>query len=452
MGFNNFEDTDFMATLLDTMADGVMIVDRAGKIISLNRAAEVMTGYSNEEIAGKPCSLLDTDRCSLVSHDGKEIKCTLFKRGHVKNKQCRIKTKDGKRMVLLKNASLLRDRNGEVIGAVETMTDVTSLVMKEIEIETLRQELTHEYGFMGLIGKSPSMKKVYEQIENVASSDLPVIILGESGTGKELVAEAIHKMSKRNRHSFIKVNCAALNEYLLESELFGHRRGSFTGALKDRQGRFEAADRGSIFLDEIGDMPLSMQVKLLRVLQEKEVERVGENHSVKVDVRVITATNKNITDLLKSGKFREDLFYRINVFPVSLPPLRDRRDDLPLLIAHYLQKISIVNQKEISGLTPPALELLYSYDWPGNIRELINVLEYGAISCGGNEIERDHLPEFLSIKEKKKRRDIGIKDDEAERVLDALRVNNFNRTKTANSLGISRVALWKKMKRLGISV
>jgi two-component system response regulator HydG len=452
MGFKDFGNSDILTNLLDTMTDGVMVVDENGTILCLNRSAEKITGYSSEELIGMPCTVLDTDACLISSGGTKVKKCELFKEGQVSNKRCQIKSKDGRNIMLLKNAAILRDENGIVTGAVETMTDVTSLFIKDMEIEELRQELSHEYGFMGLVGTCPSMRKVYEQIEYAARSDVPVIITGESGTGKELAAAAIHKLSRRNGGPFVRVNCAALNEHLLESELFGHRKGSFTGALRDHEGRFEAADKGSLFLDEVGDMPVSMQVKLLRALQEKEIVRIGDNHPINVDVRIITATNKDLSKLVEEGHFREDLYYRVNVFPIHIPPLRSRKEDLPVLISHYLKKISVVNQKKIHRLSPEAHEALEAFDWPGNTRQLINALEYGTITCDGDTIDVHNLPDYLAVVPVTQNRNIQERDDEKREIIECLERNQHNRTRSAKELGISRVGLWKKMKRLSIDV
>lgn len=446
------DDPAFLRVILSTMNDGVMVVDPDGNIMAMNPAAEKLTGYKEREVRGKQCMILDTDTCVFMSETARVKRCDVFKKGKVTNKRCRIKSKDGRNVMLLKNAKVLRDGNGKVIGAVETMTDVTSLFIKEMEIEKLCRELRHEYGFMGLIGKSPPMMRVYEQIENAAQSDVPVVIIGESGTGKELVAEAVHRMSDRKKAPFVRVNCAALNEHLLESELFGHRKGSFTGAIRDRAGRFEAAHKGSLFLDEIGDMPASMQVKLLRVLQEKEVERIGDNHPIPVDVRIITATNRDLSSLVEEGKFRDDLYYRVNVFPIYLPALRERIEDLPMIALHYLEKISIMNSKKISSISPRAFDALKSYHWPGNVRQLVNAIEYAAITCSGDEIDIYHLPDYLSFEDGIDDGSPAVKRRERRRVLDALKKHNFSRSRTADYLGISRVGLWKKMKKLGISL
>jgi two-component system response regulator HydG len=450
MKVNDFlKDPKFLGSVLDTMSDGLMVVDREGTILSFNPAAEKITGYSSAEVVGRPCSILDTDTCVYREGDRTEIRCSLFRDGKAVRKNCRIRAKDGSEVHLLKNATVLRDESGEMVAGIETMTDVTSMVIKDLQIQELVQSLKDE-GVEGIIGRNGAILKVHEQIRNAARSEAPVIILGESGTGKELVAAAIHNLSRRREGPFIRVNCAALNEHLLESELFGHRKGSFTGAMRDRQGRFEAAGGGTIFLDEIGDTPVSMQAKLLRVLEEKEIERVGENLPVSVDIRLITATNKDLAGLVKSGEFREDFLYRVNVIPISLPPLRERADDIPLLVSHFLRKICATADKEIVSVTPSAMEEMQCYCWPGNIRQLINTLEYAVITCRGDSIDVADLPGYLfgdpSCSSPSRRRSPLSKDAVAE----ALRQTGGNRTRAAKTLGISRVTLWKKIKAMGL--
>lgn len=445
-----FNDRQFLMNILETMTDGIMVVDKDGNILFLNRSAEDMTGYKRDEVIGRQCSILDTSTCMIQTESGKQKQCSLFQDGRVNRKPCQIRARNGNSVHLLKNAVVLRDSSGEVIGAVEAMTDITSLYMKELEVEELKSELMQKYGFMGLIGESLAMQRLYEQIQNASTSEAPIIICGESGTGKELVAHAIHKLSRRDTGPFIKVNCSALSEFLLESELFGHTRGSFTGAIRDRQGRFEAADNGSIFLDEIGDMPQSVQVKLLRVLQEKEIERVGDHKPVHVNVRIITATNKELCNLVESGQFREDFFYRINVIPIQTPPLRNRAEDIPLLINHYLKKISLVNRKTIERVSPDAMEALQSYHWPGNVRQLINSLEYASIACRNGSIDAVDLPDYLF---QKPGRTAPTAKNHRDRdyVISALSRYNGNRTLASKHLGISRVTLWKHMKEMDIS-
>ena len=314
----------FIINVFENMRDGLMIMDPEGNIIYFNEAAEKITEYSKEEVHGKPCSVLDTDTCVILTKSGRQKCCSLFSGGVVHDKRCRIRTKSGKTVYLLKNAVLLKNDNDEVIGAVENITDITSLYMKELELEELKQEMRQYYWFMGLLGNSVPMQKLFDKIRNAATSDASVLICGESGTGKELIASAVHQLSNRKEGPFVKMNCASLNEYLLESELFGHKKGSFTGAISDRKGRFEAADKGSIFLDEIGDMPHAMQVKLLRVLEEKVIERVGEHKPIKIDIRLISATHQDLHELISAGRFRQDLMYRVNSIIIHTPPLRQR--------------------------------------------------------------------------------------------------------------------------------
>jgi PAS domain S-box-containing protein len=433
--------------VFETLRDGLMIVDKAGNIQLFNRAAEQITGYRKDEVIGQQCSILDSDTCVVLTEEGKQRSCSLFKSGTIENKRCRIRSRDGRAVHLLKNATVLTDGNGEMIGAVESMTDLTSHYLKEVELEELKHELRQEYWFMGLLGKSEPMQKLFEQIRNAAVSEAPVLICGESGTGKNLVAQAIHSLSRRKEGPFVAMNCGALNDYLLESELFGHKKGSFTGAITDRTGRFEAAHNGSIFLDEIGDMPKTMQVKLLSVLEEKMVERVGDHHPVPVNIRLISATNKELSALVSSDMFREDLLYRINSILITVPPLRDRAGDIPVIAFHYLKKISHVNGKDIRRISPEAMEIIENYQWPGNVRQLINALEHSAITSKGDTVEIMDLPEYVFAEKKAKGHDQNAGRHSLQA---ALALHRGNRTLTAKHLGISRVTLWKKLKELGI--
>ncbi len=439
----------FMINVFENMRDGLMIMDPEGNIIYFNEAAEKITEYSKEEVYGKPCSVLDTDTCVILTESGRQKCCSLFSGGVVHDKRCRIRTKSGKTVYLLKNAVLLKNDNDEVIGAVENITDITSLYMKELELEELKQEMRQYYWFMGLLGNSVPMHKLFDKIRNAATSDAAVLICGESGTGKELIANAVHQLSNRKDGPFVKMNCASLNEYLLESELFGHKKGSFTGAISDRKGRFEAADKGSIFLDEIGDMPHAMQVKLLRVLEEKVIERVGEHKPIKVDIRLISATHQDLHELISAGRFRQDLMYRVNSIIIHTPPLRERTEDIPLLVAHFLKKISITNDKVIKRVSSPALEVLGNYKWPGNVRQLVNAIEHAAITCKTDAIDVSDLPDYVFEEEKtEKNGQAGEKD----KIHSALTMFKGNRTLAAKHLGISRVTLWKRIKDYNITV
>lgn len=442
------KDPDFLLNVFETMRDGLMMMDKDGNIVYFNKAAEEITGYRREEVIGKACIMLDTDTCTILTDSGRQKSCSLFKEGTICNKKCRIRSNDGRSVYLLKNAVVIRDTDGEILGGVESITDITSLYMKELELEELKQELREEYWFMGLLGKSSPMQDLYEQIRNAAMSDAPVLIWGESGTGKNLIANAIHSLSRRKDGPFIKMNCASLNEYLLESELFGHKKGSFTGAISDRTGRFEAADRGSILLDEIGDMPLMMQAKLLRVLEEKVVERVGDHSPIPVDVRLISATNKDMQELVASNKFREDLFYRVNSIFIKAPPLRERVEDIPILAFHYLKKIAYANGKEIKRISPQVVEIMRNYKWPGNVRQLINALEHSAITCRDDTLEVSDLPDYVFHKEKRHNGGNNVNKDD---ILSVLSMYKGNKTLTAKHLGISRVTLWKKLKEYGVS-
>jgi two-component system response regulator HydG len=371
----------YWKTVIDTLQDGVMVVDPRGVVLFMNPAAERLTGYRSDELVGRSCRMLDCTGCRIIGKGAAEQWCGLYAEGDVRAKKCLITNKQNRSVNVIKNAAILRDENGTVIGAVETLTDMSDLVRQQMEISTLRKSLQMDEGYHGLIGKSPSMLNLQSLIENVAKTDSPVMITGESGTGKELVARAIHETSTRRGRPFVKVNCAALNENLLESELFGHVRGAFTGADKNRTGRFEAAHGGTIFLDEFGDIPSSTQVKLLRTLAEREIERVGDHKPIKVDVRLVSATNRDLERLIGEGRFREDLYFRINVFPLTCPPLRARLADLPMIVQNFIRRNNEKSGKKILGVTPEALERMAAYGWPGNVRELRNAIEYAFVLC-----------------------------------------------------------------------
>ncbi len=448
----------YWQTVVQTMLDGLMIVDSEGIIISTNDAMEKLTGYSREELQGQSCDILKCNRCFGTKKGGGDKHCALFNEGKVTHSRCILRRKDGSPVHVMKNAAILRDRDGFVVGGVETLSDFTELVAKDQVISSLRKELSIENSFEGIIGASPPMRQVFDLIQSSAQSEAPVIIYGESGTGKELAAGAIHRLSFRSNNPFIKVNCAALNESLLESELFGHVKGAFTGADRTRIGRFEAAGTGSIFLDEIGDLPLSTQVKLLRVLQEKEIEKVGDYKPIPVDVRVVAATNRDLNRLMEEGRFRDDLFYRIGVIPIYLPALRDRREDIPILVDTFIHRIRVKTKKPIQGIEKEALEILLGHEWPGNVRELINAIEYAFVLCSKGEIGPEHLPGTLkgtlpSLPKKKSKKDPSQKKGlDRERILNALREAGGNKSETARLLGISRVTLWKRLNALDIQV
>jgi two-component system response regulator HydG len=445
---------DYWKTVVDTIQDGVMIVDIKGTIVSVNKGFEKITGYTKAELIGEPCSTIDCNICKIIrgSKDGNW--CNLFRDGVVDMRRCVLTKKDGSYIHALKNASLLNDADGKVLGAVETMTDITEIIEKDTQIKAFRKELRSKDGFQGILGTSGPMQQVFDLIANVANSGAPVNIYGESGTGKELVAAAIHNIGSGKNKPYLKVNCAALNESLLESELFGHVKGAFTGAYQNRQGRFEAAQDGDIFLDEIGDLPLSTQVKLLRVLEEKVIERVGDNRPLHIDVRIISATNRNLKKLVNAGIFREDLFYRINVIPIVIPPLRERRGDIPLLAESFFRRIRLKNDKNILSISNQSMEALMQYSWPGNVRELKSALEYAFVTCNGSIIEPNHLPPdiFLNNRPLPMEETIRIDRDEIQknRLIEALERAEGNQSKAARILNVSRVTVWNRMKKYGI--
>jgi two-component system response regulator HydG len=443
----------FLPEVFETMRDGLMVLDNDGNIQLFNRAAEEITGYKKEEVIGKKCTLFDCNACVAINGSESREDSRLVKFGAVYNKECTIRSGDGRSVRLLKNSVVVRDSSGKIIGSVESMTDITSFYKKEMELQDIKQELREEYWFMGLLGKSVPMQRLYEHIRNASQSEAPALICGESGAGKNLVAHALHNLSRRKEGPFIQMNCASLNEQLLESELFGHKKGSFTGAVSDRVGRFEASDNGTIFLDEIGDMPMTMQVKLLRVLEEKVVERVGDHQPIPVDIRLVSATNKDLNSLMHTGKFREDLLYRINSVIIKVPPLRERREDIPLIAFHYLKKISAANNKEIRSISPAAMEIMINFPWPGNVRRLINALEHSAVTCKSDTIEVSDLPDYLvheNIPEITRNQYPGEGLSEQDRIRFVLAHCNGNKTLAAKQLGISRVTLWKKLKAMGI--
>ena len=451
----------YWSAVVDLIHDGVMIVDVYGNIISVNKALLEITGYSDWELLGNPCMILECASCKKIKNDERRHWCRLFSLGDIKMQQTKLTRKDGRVIDVMKNASVIKE-NGVIIGAVETLTDVTELLNKDKKIEAYQRELQAEYTFHGMIGVSAEMQRIFSMIGNIAESDAPVLILGESGTGKELVARAIHDNSPRKDKPYLQVNCAALNESILESELFGHVKGAFTGAYQNRQGRFEAANGGDIFLDEIGDLPQSIQVKLLRVLEEKVIERVGDNQAIPVDVRIITATNRDLIKLVESGQYRGDFYYRINVLPIEIPPLRERPEDIPVLSENFFNHIKLKSNKHIDGISTEAMNTLVGYHWPGNIRELKSAFEFAFVTCMEKSIQADHLPpavrqsvpapstpepsspvfpqENQSLNEKKK---LALEK--------ALEQAKGNQSEAARILGVTRVTVWNQMKKYNIS-
>jgi two-component system response regulator HydG len=444
----------YWKTIVDTLQDGLMVLDPEGNILAMNPAAEKLTGYSADELVGRNCRTLNCTGCELFGRGSGDQWCSLYVKGNVKAKKCLISKKDRRAVHVVKNATVLRDSAGRPLGAVETFTDISEIVRQQEEIEILRKSCHLEEKHHGLLGESPPMRRLFELIENVSQTNAPVCIHGQSGTGKELVARAVHEESPRKHKPFIKVNCAALNANLLESELFGHEKGAYTGADRTRIGRFEAAHEGSIFLDEIGDIPPSIQVKLLRVLEEKEIERVGDHKPIAVDVRIISATNKDLDALIARNLFREDLYFRINVFPLGCPSLAERYEDIPLLVQNFIEQNANMGRKKILGLTPEALETLYTYHWPGNVRELRNAIEYAFVLCSGSWIGQEHLPPKITANGNKTstthRQNAASRENERISLINALQQVGGNQSEAARILGVSRVTVWKRIKKYGI--
>ena len=379
-------------TVVDTIQEGVLIVDPQGTITSVNRGFEEITGYTREEIVGRSCATLKCTACEITRPTGGGHWCMMFEKGRLQKQKCRMRRKDGQTVHVVKNGSVLKDEGGVVGGAVETITDISDLVASETRIESCRRELDAQDRFCGMTGRSPAMRRVFELIAFAARSDAPALITGESGTGKELVARAIHETGLRKRSPYITVDGTALTESLLEGELFGHVEGAFNAAPGSRQGRFAAAAGGDIFINEIGALSLSMQIKLLRALEHKVIERVGGRRPIRVDVRVLSASQRNLQRLIARGALRSDFFRRINAIAIHLPPLRERIEDIPLLARCFVDRIRMKNGQNIEGISSRALELLMRYHWPGNVRELKNALEFAFLACQEAAIRPEHLP------------------------------------------------------------
>ncbi|MCD6250240.1 MAG: sigma 54-interacting transcriptional regulator [candidate division Zixibacteria bacterium] len=428
--------------ILDSITDGVFTVDNDWLITSFNRAAVEITGVLKEEAVGQHCS--DVFHASICETNC-AIKEMFESRQPVLNRAAYIINANGDRVPISVSAALLKDKAGNVIGGVETFRDLSA-------VEELRRELSKKYSFQDIISKNKVMLKIFDIFPGVAESDSTVLIEGESGTGKELVAHALHNLSYRKNGPIVTVNCGALPDTLLESELFGYKAGAFTDARKDKPGRFAMAEGGTIFLDEISDISRALQVRLLRVIQERTYEPLGATDSNRADVRIIAASNRNLEKLVKSGDFREDLYYRINVVSVKLPPLRERKEDIPLLINHFIRRFSNLKKKLISDISPDALALLMSHDYPGNIRELENIIEHAFVFCQGTVINIDSLPENIRPKEIKPLAGLKSMDDvEAIFITEVLKRNNFDRKKTAEELRMHKTTLWRKMKKLRIT-
>ena len=430
--------------ILDSITEGVFTVDLDWKITSFNKAAEDISGISRQKAMGQQCK--DILRADLCETDC-ALRRTIETGKPIINKFVHIIDAEGNRKAISITTALLKATNGKVVGGVETFRDMSL-------IEELRKELHHSYTFEDIISQNHQMQNLFGILPNIAESNTTVLIVGESGTGKEIFARAIHNIGPRKDKPFVAVNCGALPDTLLESELFGYKAGAFTDAKKDKPGRFALAEGGTIFLDEIGDISAALQVRLLRVLQERTYEPLGAVSSVKADVRIIAATNKNLEKQVKDEKFRDDLYYRVNVVKLSLPPLRDKKEDIPLLVDRFISRFNRLHNKNIGGVTDEVLAILLGYDYPGNIRELENIIEHCFVLCQDEIIEAKHLPTsvhpILKTDKIESSRPATIKQMEIILINQALRRNKGNKTVTAKELGIDKSTLFRKMKAFDI--
>jgi PAS domain S-box-containing protein len=429
--------------ILDSVADGVFTVDHEFRITSFNRAAEEITGMPRDEALGSLC-------CDVFRTTVCETACVLreaIATGRpIVNRAISIVRSDGQRVPIGVSASTLRDDDGSVIGGVETFRDLSL-------VEELRLELHKKTTFHHIVSRSPAMQEMFDILPEAARSGSTILVEGPSGSGKELVALAIHDLSPRRDGPFIPVNCGAIPETLLESELFGVVRGAFTGATRDRQGRFAAASGGTLFLDEIGELPKILQVRLLRVLEDGSYSPLGSSETLKADVRVVAATNRDLDQLLIENAFREDLFYRLAVVRFHLLPLKERLEDIPLLVDHFVPRLARIAGKDVAGISEDSLALFLAHEWPGNVRELKNALEHALVLCPGGIIRPEHLPASLRksrVGQPASGGAAGFEEAEVRVIREALARHGSNRTAAARELGIHKTTLWRKMKKLGI--
>jgi PAS domain S-box-containing protein len=432
--------------IFNSNIEGTFTIDNDWNVTSFNTSAEKITGFKKTEAIGKKCwDIFNSSLC----RNGCHMEQTLQKGKPMIGNELEILHKAGQRVPIRVNSNILINNRNEKIGAVETFIDIS-------EIKNLSAHLSEFFKYENIVGRNKEIKQIISVLESVSQTDSSVLITGESGTGKELAARAIHLNSSRKTGPFIAVNCSAFAESLIESEMFGHEKGAFTGAIKTKIGKFELAKGGTLFLDEIGDLSNTVQKKFLRVLETREFERVGGNKTIKLESRIIAATNKNLADEIYVGRFREDLFYRINVINIHLPPLRERMDDFPLLVNHFIQRFNEKFNKNIKQFSSGAYDILMDYQFPGNIRELENIIEHCFVLCNGEIIQVECLPKRLREQKKipvnnvKPNSKNGFKDLERDLIISVLEKNNNNRTKAASELNINPSTLWRKMKKLGL--
>lgn len=434
---------DRFEAVLASTSDGIFTIDLEGRITCFNRAAEVITEFTAEEALGRPCrSIFRSDVCEEAC----PLRYTLETGQPIIDLVVHIRSAVGEEIPVSVSTALFRNRKGSVAGGVETFRDLR-------QVEALRREVAHSQNFGDLVTRSEKMQRVLQYIPTIGDSESSVLITGESGTGKELAARLIHNASPRSSGPLVAVNSAGIPDTLLEAELFGYERGAFTGAVKSKPGRFALAAGGTLFLDEIGDMPLHLQAKLLRVLQDGSYEPLGAVKTLTSDVRVVASTNRDLPAMIREERFREDLYFRINVFELALPPLRERMEDVPLLVDHFLRRFSNIRGRRVDAVSPAALRLLLAYDYPGNVRELENAVEHAFVLCPGPLIRPEHLPDSM-------RREVTAAQAEAQTlkameryvIEDALRREGHNRSAAARRLGIHKSTLYRKIQRLGIAL
>jgi PAS domain S-box-containing protein len=440
-------DKAFLETILSSIADGVFSVDRNWRITSFNRAAERITGVPADQAIGKQCSdVFHADLC--------ERGCALRESVETGNElvgvRARILDSRGRRLPISLSTAVLRDSKGRFLGAVETFRDLSA-------IEQLRREINSQYTFEDIVGKSRAFKKIFALLPDIAESDATVLIEGPSGSGKELLARAVHNLSARRNQPYVVVNCGALPVNLFESELFGYAQGAFTDAKRDKPGRLKLAEGGTIVFDEVSELPLPTQVKLLRVLQEREYEPLGGVETIRANVRVVAATNKKLVELVSGGGFRDDLYFRLSVARLTIPCLKERREDIPYLIERFIQRFNAKRGKQIDGVTPAVMEILMRHDFPGNVRELENIIEYAFVLCHGDTIDVRHLPEEMQARAEQAAGAVQptprlkLEQAEADVIRAALMHTRGSIGKAAEELGVSRTTLWRKMKRFAVS-
>ncbi len=426
--------------IFDSISDGVFTVDQECRITSFNRAAERITGFQVDEVVGKHC--FDVFRTEIC-HKQCALKDTLRRHDPIEDARVTIITRDGRERAISVTTTLLQDHDGVAIGAVEFFRDIS-------EIENLRNRLEEKQAISEIISVSPEMQKLISMLPDIAESECNALILGPSGSGKELFAQVIHNLSPRRYGPHVKLNCAALPETLLESELFGYTKGAFTDAKRDKPGQFSLANDGTLLLDEIGEMPVALQVKLLRVLNNGEYRPLGSAETLRTNARIVAATNANLESLIAEGLFREDLYYRLNVVGIEIPPLKDRPEDIPLLVNHYLKRFQKKSKKKIRSVAPEAIAVLRKCPFPGNVRELENAIEHAFVMCHGDQILVEHLPHHVVSQSLSNGSVRPEATSEKAIILKALERNHQNRSRAAIDLGMHRSTLWRKIKTLGI--